>query len=147
MNTDIKNNAMKELCFAIISQATTDYANAVIDDDKVAIYDCESFFRSKWFETIVPIQADGEEIIKRINSNAKVFGQKASETIKSDFVSKKSEPIYAAFKCPFCGGSVYAKIKKLHRQNKAQIEIRKRVFCGSCEIKLERPIKYIDVKG
>lgn len=77
---DMDYNACHELAAAIVKQAADDYEKALRmllrkpgDTEKQKLLhrvtECESFFRSEWFDCLVD-SVDGEAIIKQVQKNA-----------------------------------------------------------------------------
>lgn len=140
--TEMSDEGIKNLCAAIIKQATEDYTNAIVNNDTFTIKQCERFFDSKWFAAISMLEVDGEEVKNRLYMGATQFADMASETIDRGFVSKKSEPQYRAFVCPLCGGDVYSTIRR--RKIRGNTKYTESVSCKKCCLKLDRPVDVFD---
>lgn len=65
----IELRAEERLVNAMVEQAVKDYRDALRKKDDYVIGDCETFFRSEWFEYLTDVS--GELIIEKIKEKSK----------------------------------------------------------------------------
>lgn len=101
----IDDKSAKDLSAAIVTQAVTDYMDALIRDDDTLIRDCELFFRGKdgWFSWLSD-GMNGDIVVERVNRKAKEFVKACLQCLPKYGDEEAAEK--AAFRCPCCGGTV-----------------------------------------
>lgn len=129
----------QNLANAIVAQAAHDYAQAIVDEDKGAIYTYIQFFASDWYKILTTAQP--EAMLKQIKTSADEFRELAKEALSGikGAVTKPKE----IFKCPLCGASVRTRhVTATIHQYKGSTVIThyNQVRCLWCELKSRREV-------
>ena len=97
--------AIRAISGAIIKNAVNDYMDAILQDDKVMLSDCEKFFRNEdgWFDWLSD-GLSGEEIMRIVKKKMHTL-IKACECHQPEKYGDKKAAKEASFTCPCCGST------------------------------------------
>ena len=131
----MNHDSARQLSGAIVKQAVTDYMDALIQNDTVAIADCEKFFSNKdgWFGWLSN-DLDGENIAKLIRQKVALF-IKAVECHQPERYGDKEAAKKASFTCPCCGDKNTSVLITFPKRKTKQENVIT-YTCPSCHISL-----------
>lgn len=132
-NPYFDKKAAKELSGAIIKNAVNDYMDAILQDDKVLIADCEKFFRSEdgWFDWLSE-GLDGEALMHIVRTKINKF-LKACECHQPEKYGDKKAAKEASFTCPCCESTP---VTIVYDRRNAAFRQCLQYTCSTCHISL-----------